>query len=105
MDEDLKVTTTRWWATHKNNIIEWVQCHILMTTRFSAQVEGCEVWYIGRSCPKDHVQSCKEAWRNIPQEKWVEKFINTLDTTLINWYLQAKLRLNTTDWEGMTQIL
>jgi hypothetical protein len=26
-----------------------------------------------------------------------------LDTTPINWYLQAKLRLTTTNWEGMTQ--
>jgi hypothetical protein len=33
----------------------------------------------------------------------VHKFINTLDTTPINWYLQAELRLITTNWEGMTQ--
>jgi hypothetical protein len=26
-----------------------------------------------------------------------------LDTTPINWYLQAELRLITIDWEGMTQ--
>jgi hypothetical protein len=74
-----------------------------MTMRFSAQVEGCEVRYTGRSFPKDHVQSCEESWSNIPQEQWVHKFINTLDTTPINWYLQAELRLITTDWEGMTQ--
>jgi hypothetical protein len=55
MDEALKATLARWWGTHKNNIIEWVQCHTLMTTWFSAQVEGCEVRYIGQSFPKDHV--------------------------------------------------
>jgi hypothetical protein len=33
----------------------------------------------------------------------VQKFINTLDTTLINWYLQAELHLITAYWEGMTQ--
>jgi hypothetical protein len=55
MDEALKATPTRWWGTHKTNIADWVQCHTLMTTWFSAQVEGCEVWYTGRSCPKDHV--------------------------------------------------
>jgi hypothetical protein len=49
------------------------------------------------------VRSCEESWRTIPQEKWVHKFINTLDTTPINWYLQAELRLITLDWEGMTQ--
>jgi hypothetical protein len=32
----------------------------------------------------------------------VHKFINTLDTTVINWYLQVELCLITTDWEGMT---
>jgi hypothetical protein len=103
MDEALKETPTRWWGTHKNNIADWVQCCTLMTTRFSAQAEGCEVQYTGRSCPKDHVQSCEEAWSNILQEKLVHKFINTLDTTPINWYLQAELHLITTDWEGMTQ--
>jgi hypothetical protein len=33
----------------------------------------------------------------------VNKFINTLDTTPIKWYLQAELCLITADWEGMTQ--
>jgi hypothetical protein len=103
MDEALKATPTRWWGTHKHSITEWVQCHTLMTTWFSAQVEGCEVRYIGRSCPMDHVRSCEESWRNISQEQWVHKFINTLDMTPINWYLQVYLRLITTDWEGMTQ--
>jgi hypothetical protein len=85
MDEALKATPARWWGTHKHIIR--VQCRTLMTMRFLAQVKGCKVWYTGRSCPKDHVQSCEEAWRNIPQEQWVHKFINTLDTTPINWYL------------------
>jgi hypothetical protein len=79
MDEDLKTTPTRWWGTHKHNIIEWVQCRTLMTTRLSTQVEGFKFRYTGRSYPKDHVRSYEEAWRNIPQEKWVQKFINMLD--------------------------
>jgi hypothetical protein len=33
----------------------------------------------------------------------VHKFINTLDTIPINWYLQVELCLITTEWEGMTQ--
>jgi hypothetical protein len=103
MDEALKATPARWWGTHKHSITEWVQCHTLMAAWFSAQVEGCEVRYTGQSCPKDHVRSCKESWSNIPQEKWVHKFINMLDMMLINWYLQAELCLITIDWEGMTQ--
>jgi hypothetical protein len=43
MDEALKATLTRWWGTHKSNITDWTQCRTLMTTRFSAQVKGCEV--------------------------------------------------------------
>ena len=74
-----------------------------MTMCFSTQVEGCEVWYTGRSFPKDHVRSCKEFLRNIPQEQWVHKFINTLDMTPINWYLQVELWVITAEWEGMTQ--
>jgi hypothetical protein len=103
MDEAMKSTPARWWGAHKNNITNWVQCHTLMTARFSEQVESCEVRYTGRSCPKYHVRSCEETWSNIPQEQWVKKFINTLDTTPINWYLQAELCLIIADWEGMTQ--
>jgi hypothetical protein len=33
----------------------------------------------------------------------VYKFINTLDTTPINWYLQVELCLATVDWQGMTR--
>jgi hypothetical protein len=103
LDEALKATPARWWGTHKKNITEWVQCRTLLTVCFSDQIEGCEVRYTGQSCPKDHVRSYEEAWRNIPKEQWVHKFISTLDTTPINWYLQAELRLITTDWYGMTQ--
>jgi hypothetical protein len=84
MDEALKSTLSRWWGTHKINIIDWIQCHTLMTTRFLAQVEGYEVRYIGQRFLKDHVRSYEESWRNVPQEQWVHKFINTLDTTPIN---------------------
>jgi hypothetical protein len=49
------------------------------------------------------VRSCEEAWRNIPQQYWVQKFINTLYTTPIIWYLQAELHLVTVEWEGMNQ--
>ena len=103
LDEALKETPSRWWGTHKKNITEWVQCRTLMTMRFSNQGEGCKFRYIGQSCPKDHVQSYEEAWRKIPKEQWVHKFINTLDTMPINWYLEAKLHLNTADWQGMKQ--
>jgi hypothetical protein len=66
MDEALKSTPTRWWGTHKSNTIDWIQCRTLMTTQFSSQVESCEVRYTCRSCPKDHVRSCEEAWSDIP---------------------------------------
>jgi hypothetical protein len=31
LDEALKATPTRWWGTHKMNIMNWIQCHTLMT--------------------------------------------------------------------------
>ena len=55
MDEAMKSTPTIWWGTYKGNITDWTQCRTLMTTWFLAQVGSCEVMYIGRSCPKDHV--------------------------------------------------
>jgi hypothetical protein len=32
LDKALKATPTRWWGTHKRNIVNWIQCHTLMTT-------------------------------------------------------------------------
>jgi hypothetical protein len=84
MDEAMKATSTRWWGTHKSNIIDWTQCRTMMTTWFSAQEGSGEARYTSQSCPKDHVQSCKEAWSDIPQEQWVHSFVNMLDTTPIN---------------------
>jgi hypothetical protein len=43
MDEVPRETLERWWGAHKSNIIDWIQCHTLMTTRFSVQVEDCKV--------------------------------------------------------------
>jgi hypothetical protein len=103
LDEALKSTLARWWGAHKRNIAECTQCHTLLKVRFLEQVEGCEVHYMGQSCPKDHMRSCEEAWGKIPKEQWVNKFINTLDTTPINWYLHAEIYLITTDWYGMIQ--
>jgi hypothetical protein len=68
IDEALKEIPAIWWGKHKHNITDWVQCRTLMTVRFSMQVEGYEVKYTGRSCPKDHVRSCEETWSNVPQE-------------------------------------
>jgi hypothetical protein len=95
MDEAMKDTLERWWGTHKSNIIDWTQCRTLMTTQFLAQVGSCEAWYIGQSYPKDHVRRCKEVWSDNSREKWVQIFVNTLDTTPINWYLQVELCLFT----------
>jgi hypothetical protein len=103
MEEALKATPTIWWGAHKINITYWTQCRTLMTVQFSAQVGSCEVRYTGRSYPKDHVQSCEEAWSDIPREQWVHKFIKMLDTTPIKWYLQAELCLITINWEGILQ--
>jgi hypothetical protein len=84
LEEALKATPARWWESHKKNIVEWVQCRTLLIVHFSNQDEGCEVRYTGHSFPKDHMRSFEEAWSSIPKEKWVHKFINTLDTTPIN---------------------
>ena len=66
-----------------------------MTMRFSAQVGSYEAWYTGQIYQKDHVRSYEEAWSDIPREQWVHRFVNMMDTTPINWYLQEELRLVT----------
>jgi hypothetical protein len=96
LGEALKATPARWCGAHKRNIAEWTHCHTLLTMHFSYQEEGCEVFYTCHICPKDHMRTCEEARGKIPKEQWVHKFINTLDTTPTNWYLQSKMCLITT---------
>ena len=43
-DEALKATPACWWETHKNLIIGWSQCQILMTIHFG----DAEVYHAGR---------------------------------------------------------
>jgi hypothetical protein len=31
LDEALKDNPTRWWGTHKKNIMDWIRCYTLMT--------------------------------------------------------------------------
>jgi hypothetical protein len=43
LDKALKETLSRWWGTHKTNIVEWVQCHRLLTLHFLDQAKGLKV--------------------------------------------------------------
>jgi hypothetical protein len=43
LDDALKATPSRWWGTHKRNIMGWVQCLTLITSQFSDNIEGCKV--------------------------------------------------------------
>lgn len=47
--------------------------------------------YIGKEDPHEHLAHWTKAWGKEPQLEWVHIFYNTLDTILINWYLETKL--------------
>ena len=47
--------------------------------------------YDGQTDPKEHIQLCITAWKDIPQEEWVHGFIHTLETIPKNWYLEKEL--------------
>ena len=56
LDVVLKVTPTRYWASHKEGIEDWKQCKILMQVRFGAKVDYIVQKYAGFSDPKDHIE-------------------------------------------------
>lgn len=47
--------------------------------------------YIGKDDSHEHLAQWMKEWGEEPHPEWVHLFFHTLDTILMNWYLEREL--------------
>ena len=47
------------------------------------------------------MEQCYEAWRHVPREEWVHRFVHTLEPVAKNWYAEVELRHGTVSWTSL----
>ena len=87
----LRAKPARWWGTHKNNFVDWKEYRRMMKLWFGYANTRIIEKYIGNYDSRKHLARWKKAWGEEPQPEWVHIFCHTLDTILMNWYLETKM--------------
>ena len=90
-----RATTARWWNGHKKYIQSWEACQKLRHLRFVDKPQGVRSRFNGQTSPQEHLEQCYEAWKHVPREEWVHRFMHTLEPVAKNWYAEVELRHGT----------
>ena len=92
LDHVLKATPAKWWGTHKQSISEWPQCQSLMDAIFDEEVTTVSHKYTCLLSPAKHINRCRTAFAEYPQQEWIHHFIHTLEIMPRSWYTSIELR-------------
>jgi len=90
-----RATASRWWNGHKQIIKSLGDCQNFLRLRFIERPQEVQNKYNGRTDPREHLEQCYAAWKNVPHEEWVHRFVHTLESAAKNWYAKAELRHGT----------
>ena len=55
----------------------------------------------GKTNPQEHLEQCYEAWKQVPCEECVHRFVHTLEPIAKNWYAELELRHGTVSWVSL----
>ena len=55
----------------------------------------------GKTSPQEHLKQCYEAWKRVPRDEWVHRFVHTLEPIAKNWYAEVKLHQGTVSWDTL----
>ena len=47
------------------------------------------------------MEQCYEAWKHVPREEWVHRFVHTLEPAATNWYAEVEIRHGTVSWDTL----
>ena len=47
------------------------------------------------------MEQCYEAWKHVPCEEWVHRFVHTLEHVANNWYVEVELFHATISWVSL----
>ena len=98
LDSAFRATIARWWNGHKQHIHSWRNCQKFLRLRFVDQPREVQSRFNGKTNPQVHLEQCYEAWRCVPREEWIHRFIHTLEPIAKNWYAEVELRHGTVSW-------
>lgn len=94
LDIALKATLARWWGTQKQHIGSWDPGRRMLTTQFGYSSKYIQDRYTGEASPWMYIDKCVTTRHHyqIPDDESVHQFVHTLDTILMNWYIQQEMR-------------
>ena len=49
--------------------------------------------------PQGHLEQFYEAWKHVPCDEWVHRFVHTLEPIAKNWYAENELHHGTVSWD------
>ena len=55
----------------------------------------------GKTSPQEHLEQCYKAWKHVPCEEWVHRFVHTLEPVAKNWYANVELLHGTVSWDSL----
>ena len=79
LDSVFRVVAARWWNGHKKYIHSWRACQKFLRLRFMDQPREVRIRFNGKTNPQEHLEQCYEAWKHVPHEEWVHRFVHTLE--------------------------
>ena len=47
------------------------------------------------------MEQCYKAWKHVPREEWVHRFVHTLEPIAKNWYAEVELHHGTVSWDSL----
>ena len=69
---------------NKNYIHSWEACQNSLRLRFKYRPQEVRSRFNGKTSPREHLEQCFEAWKNVPHEEWVHRFVHTLEPVAKN---------------------
>ncbi len=98
LDSTFRAIAARWWNGHKKHIHSWGDYQKFLCLRFMDQHQEIQSRFNGKSSPQ--IQ-CYEAWRQVPHQEWVYRFVQTLEPVAKNWYVEVELHHGTVSWVSL----
>ena len=83
------------------HIHSWEACQKSLFLRFKDQLQEVRSRFNGKTSPQGNLEQCYEAWKHVPCEEWVHRFVHTLEPIAKNWYAEVELRHGTVSWDSL----
>ena len=74
---------------------------MFLRLRFMDQPQEVRSRFNGKTSPQEHLEQCYEAWKHVPCEEWVHRFVHTLEPKAKNWYAKVEIRHGTVSWVSL----